>query len=72
MFYLPMLSIPELGAIEVHIDHDEDAGVWYVKSSNIPGLSGEASTFDELSIRIPGMILDLFEENGSAEATRPA
>jgi predicted RNase H-like HicB family nuclease len=32
----------------VTVSHDEDEGVWFVQSSDIPGLHAEAKTLDEL------------------------
>ena len=32
----------------VTVDHDEKEGVWFVQSSDVPGLHAEAPTLDEL------------------------
>ncbi|HUE46946.1 MAG TPA: DUF1902 domain-containing protein [Aestuariivirgaceae bacterium] len=32
----------------VTVCHDEDEGVWYVQSSDVPGLNAEAPTLDAL------------------------
>jgi hypothetical protein len=50
--------------IVVRAAYDAEAHVWTVQSSDLPGLSGEASTLDALVERLPGMITDLIEENG--------
>lgn len=50
--------------IVVKATYDPEARVWYVEHSDIPGLSAEAETLDALVERLPGMILDLIEENG--------
>ncbi|MGH6840958.1 MAG: DUF1902 domain-containing protein [Methylocella sp.] len=54
----------ESRSIVVRIAHDEAAGVWFIESSDLAGLSGEAETVEALMRRIPGMIVDLVEENG--------
>lgn len=50
--------------IAVRLAYDAEAGVWFIASSSIPGLSGEAATLDALAARLPGMAADLIEENG--------
>jgi predicted RNase H-like HicB family nuclease len=55
--------------IIVRIGHDPEEAVWFIESSDLPGLSGEAPTVEALIERIPGMIADLIEENGSPEGT---
>ncbi|WP_407528546.1 DUF1902 domain-containing protein [Methylobacterium oryzisoli] len=47
----------------VRIAHDEEAGVWFVAHSDVPGLRAEAPTSDALIARIPAMVTDLLEEN---------
>jgi Domain of unknown function (DUF1902) len=49
--------------IVVRLAYD-DARVWFVQNSDLPGLAAEASTIEALIERIPGMIADLIEENG--------
>ncbi len=51
-------------SIVVRIAYDEAAGVWFIQSSDLAGLSGEAETVEALMRRTPGMIVDLIEENG--------
>jgi hypothetical protein len=53
--------------IVVKIAYDEEANVWYVLHSDVPGLRAEADTADELINRIPPMLADLIEENGFNE-----
>jgi hypothetical protein len=50
--------------IVVRVAYDVEADVWFIQSSDLPGLAGEAQTADALIDRIPGMIADLIEENG--------
>ncbi|WP_342152535.1 DUF1902 domain-containing protein [Methylorubrum sp. SB2] len=40
---------------------DDEADVWFVRESNVPGLVTEAETLDALRRKLPGMIQDLLE-----------
>lgn len=51
-------------AIQIEVQFDDEAGVWFIKNSSLPGLSAEAATFDQLKAKLPGMIADLIECNG--------
>lgn len=55
---------PMSHAVHVTLAYDEEARVWYIEDSTLPGLSGEAETVDDLLRRIPAMVVDLVEENG--------
>jgi hypothetical protein len=46
---------------------DSEAGVWFIEHSSFPGLTGEASSFEELAKRVPDMLIDLMEAAGSTE-----
>ena len=50
--------------VTVQAAYDQEAGVWFVEESDLRGLSAEAATFEQLAKKLPGMILDLLEENG--------
>jgi predicted RNase H-like HicB family nuclease len=41
---------------------DDEAKVWYVEESDIPGLATEADTLDELRKKVPVIIQDLLED----------
>jgi predicted RNase H-like HicB family nuclease len=56
--------------IVIHADWDADAGVWVATSQDVRGLVTEADTIETLRAKLPGMILDLLEENGNFD--RPA
>ncbi|MEW6168853.1 MAG: DUF1902 domain-containing protein [Pseudomonadota bacterium] len=43
---------------------DAEAGVWFVESSDVPGLHLEDDTLEGLSDKLPGAILDLLEASG--------
>ena len=49
--------------LRVHLDYDDEAGVWYVAKSDIPGLSLEAATSSELLSRIVEAAPELIELN---------
>jgi len=47
--------------------HDDDAGVWYVRHSDVEGLHVEGDTFETFCRNVAGAVADLIEaENGSA------
>lgn len=47
----------------VTVCHDEQEGVWYVQSSDVPGLNAEASTLDDLVDIITDLAPELVEAN---------
>jgi hypothetical protein len=48
--------------IIVKAGRDDEANVWFVESSDVPGLNLEAETLDSLIEMLPGAVLDLIEE----------
>lgn len=48
--------------IVVKAARDDDARVWFIESSDVPGLNLEADTLDSLIEKLPGAVLDLIEE----------
>lgn len=50
--------------IVVKAGRDTEAGVWFVESSDLPGLNLEAETLEALADKLPGAVLDLLEESG--------
>jgi predicted RNase H-like HicB family nuclease len=46
---------------------DPEAGVWYIASSNLPGLHLEGATPKELYAKLPGAIEDLLEGSGQRQ-----
>jgi predicted RNase H-like HicB family nuclease len=50
-------------ALSVNVSHDKTEGIWYVLSSNIPGLHAEAETLDELVAVISDVAPDLLAAN---------
>jgi hypothetical protein len=53
--------------LTVNADWDPEAGVWYITSSNLPGLHIEADTYIQLYEKLPGAIEDLLEGRGERE-----
>lgn len=49
--------------IVVKAARDSEAGVWFVESSDLPGLNLEADTLEALADKLPGAILDLLESS---------
>lgn len=47
----------------VKAEWDEDAHVWYVAESDVPGLATEAPTLDALQRRVLDLLPILVEEN---------
>ncbi|MCQ9372849.1 DUF1902 domain-containing protein [Methyloversatilis sp. XJ19-13] len=46
---------------------DEEAKVWYVEDSNVPGLAAEASTFEGLVAVLEKRVPELLDENDVAD-----
>jgi hypothetical protein len=58
--------------IVVKAAFDPDARVWFVESSDIPGLNLEAASVEELRDKLPGAIADLLEQTtGDADREVP-
>lgn len=50
--------------IVVKATRDPEAEVWYVESSDVPGLNVEADSLEEMLAKLPAAILDLLEGDG--------
>jgi predicted RNase H-like HicB family nuclease len=48
---------------------DREAGVWYIASSDLPGLHLEGTTPQELYDQLPGAIEDLLEGSGKQKVS---
>ena len=53
--------------IIVHADWDPEASVWVATTQDLRGLVTEAESIEALRAKLPGMILDLLEENGVSD-----
>jgi hypothetical protein len=56
-----------MAEITVRAAWDDEAGVWYIEHSSLPGLHLEAATPIELYDKLPGAIEDLLEGSGERE-----
>jgi predicted RNase H-like HicB family nuclease len=56
--------------IVIHADWDPEASVWVATTQDLRGLVTEAESIEALRAKLPGMILDLLDENGISD--RPA
>jgi predicted RNase H-like HicB family nuclease len=53
--------------IVVTADWDPEAGVWVATTRDLRGLVTEAETIEALRRKLPGMVLDLLEEEGVSD-----
>jgi predicted RNase H-like HicB family nuclease len=53
--------------IVIHADWGPDAAVWVATTQDLRGLVTEADSIEALRAKLPGMILDLLEENGISD-----
>lgn len=58
--------------IVVKAARDDEAQVWYIEASDVPGLNLEAETLDDLIEKLPGAVLDLIEEGALGGDTNAA
>ena len=49
---------------EVRVEWDEEAKVWYVAETNVPGLVAEAETIEAMLAKLNVMVPEMLEENG--------
>ena len=62
-------DVKNSGGLAVNVSHDEQEGIWYVLSSDVPGLNAEAPTLDELVDIIADLAPDLIAANLPALAS---
>lgn len=60
-----------MAIIVVKAAYDPDACVWFVESSDLPGLNVEASTVELLQQKLPLAIADLLEAAGEVDFDVP-
>ena len=53
--------------ILIHADWDPEASVWVATTQDLRGLVTEAESIEALRAKLPGMIIDLLEESGTAD-----
>ncbi len=54
--------------VTVNVAFDTEARVWWVESSDLPGLNLEADTLEALQAALPGAVLDLLELDAKGDA----
>lgn len=59
------------GLIVVKAAYDPDAAVWFVESSDLAGVNAEAPSLEGLLEKLPGVVLDLLEEEGCDDVELP-
>lgn len=52
-----------MDTLDVHVVWDEEAKVWYVAESNIPGLAAEAATTEDMLSKLRTLIPELVALN---------
>ena len=55
---------------KVKASYDDDAKVWYVSDSELPGLCSEADTLDELIARVQLVAPDLVKCNSDLDESK--
>ena len=50
--------------IVVKAAYDPEARVWFVESSDLPGINAEAETIEALVEKLPPIVADLIAESG--------
>ena len=50
--------------LKICVEWDDEARVWYVSESDVPGLAAEAASLDELTRKLLVMVPELIELNG--------
>ena len=53
--------------IVIHADWDPEAAVWVATTRDLSGLVTEAASVEALRAKLPGMILDLLEDEGISD-----
>jgi Domain of unknown function (DUF1902) len=56
-------SMPEIIELNIHLAYDQDAKVWYIADSDIPGLCLEADNPQALIARIEASAPEMIELN---------
>lgn len=54
--------------IVVKAARDDEARVWFVESSDVPGLNAEAETLEALIEMLPALVQDLIDEGALDDA----
>jgi hypothetical protein len=49
--------------IVVNVAYDDEARIWFIEESTLPGLRSEAVSLEALKAKLPGLVEDLIEAN---------
>jgi predicted RNase H-like HicB family nuclease len=60
-----------MSLIVVKATFDAKAGVWVAESEDVPGLVTEAESIEVLLKKLPGIIVDLLEDDAGSEVELP-
>jgi len=55
--------------VRLTVDYNNNAGVWFVKTSDLLGIHAEGKTLDELCGKLTNVVSDLVESNQSKKAS---
>ena len=57
--------------VKLSVDYDNEAKVWYVKTSDLLGVHAEGETLNDLCSKLPAIVSDLVEANrNQAESSK--
>ena len=65
------MPVEHIQVINVIASWDEDAGVWWARSDDLPGLAAEGENIGELEDRLRAIIPDLIEANDVSTGNAP-
>ena len=58
--------------VRLTVDYDNEAGVWFVKTSDLLGIHAEGETLEDLCDKLPAVVSDLIEANRNQAESRKA
>jgi ClpX C4-type zinc finger/Domain of unknown function (DUF1902) len=58
--------------VKLTVDYDDEAKVWFVKSSDLLGVHAESETLENLCSKLPAIVSDLIEANRNQAESRKA
>ena len=54
-------DVGEMAMVKLTVDYDDEAKVWFVKTSDLSGVHAEGETLDDLCSKLPAIVSDLIE-----------
>ncbi len=55
--------------VQVELDFDEEANVWWVSACDVQGVRIEAASFDVMMARLPGAVEDMLDNENEARGS---